>query len=215
MSRQKLQPIRTDELTERERKFINARADGLSLLAAWAGSGGDLYQGWQKDAGALERRLRSDVVQVRVGGRTVQMRGSMATEEQRSEILTRLYEMMQADIGDLLKEDGSLDLELAREAGQTRLIRKIEIKELKGKSGEIETTTKLELYSAIEAARSLADILGLKQMPRQNDADRDAMRELVEQKIALVMSEKDIDRDAAVAWMRELPLPEGARRWLM
>jgi hypothetical protein len=52
-------------------------------------------------------------------------------------------------------------------------------------------------------------------MPRQNDADRDAQRELVEKHIALVMSEKGIDRDGAKAWMRELPLPEGARRWLM
>lgn len=214
MPRKKPQPIPADALTERERKFINARADGLSLLAAWGAAGGDLYQGWQKDAGALERRLRSDVVKVRVGGRTVQIRGSMATEDQRSEILTRLYEMMQADVGDLLKEDGSLDLELAREAGQTRLIRKIEIKD-SGEGEKAERTIKLELYSAIEAARSLADILGLKQMPRQNDADRDAMRELVERQIASVMAEKNLDRESAVAWMRELPLPEGARRWLM
>lgn len=209
-------PIDDADLTERERLFRDLRADGLDIRTAYAGSGYSLVNGWRHTAGQLDRRLKPEVVRLRVGGRIVRMRGSQATEDQRNEILSKLFEIANADIGDLMDEDGGLDLKLARHAGQTKLIRKLEITESKDKEGFVtETKCKIELYSAMEALKSLATILGIEQMPRQNEQDRNEMRDLVEQQITAVMAEKDCDREFAIAWMRELPLPSQAQRYLM
>lgn len=208
MARKKVQPI-PDELTERERKFINARADGLSLLAAWGAAGGELYQGWQKDAGELDRRLKSDVNHVRIAGRVFQVRGKFVTDDMRDEMIAAFYEIATASPLDFFDAEGQIDLEAARQSGKGHLIKKVFVN---SDTGKIES---VELHSQIEARKAMADVMGFKQQPRQNDADRDAMRDLVEKQIAAVMAEKGVDRDSAVAWMRELPLPEGAKRWLM
>lgn len=113
------------------------------------------------------------------------------------EIIGTLAQQMHADIADLLNDNGEFDYKLACERSVTGQIKKLKIKD------GFETTYEIELYSAQDAARSLADICGLKQQPRENEQDARRKREWAEQQLQLVMERIGFDREAALQWMRE------------
>jgi hypothetical protein len=108
------------------------------------------------------------------------------------EVLGTLGQYLHSDITDLLDETGRFSLPIARENGVTGQIRKMRIKEreLFSEAGPIgvETTYDLELYSALDAAKTLADIFGLKQMPRENEEDRRRKTRIYEQLVSKVIA---------------------------
>jgi hypothetical protein len=118
-------------------------------------------------------------------------RAKRAAKVENDEVIGVLAQQMHGDIADLLDESGRFDYQRAVESGVTSQIKKLRIKERKiyAMSEEIgvETTHELELYNAQEAAGKLADIFGLKQLPRENDADRERKTAIYEQVVANVI----------------------------
>lgn len=94
-----------------------------------------------------------------------------------------------ADLADFFNKDGSLDLKSAQRAGVSRTIKKYKTRRSpvlvagEGKDRDMatayEVTTEIELHDSQAAARSLADIMGIKQMPRVNDADKARDKEMI------------------------------------
>lgn len=90
------------------------------------------------------------------------------------EVLFLLADHMRADIAvfaDCVNEDGSLDLKRAKQSGCSHLVKKLKIKSFRDKNGNLIKQTEIELHDAQAAARTLADIHGMKQQARQNDDD--------------------------------------------
>ncbi|MDQ3636083.1 MAG: terminase small subunit [Acidobacteriota bacterium] len=69
-----------------------------------------------------------------------------------------------ASIDDAFDDDGNFSMEKARATGAIDLIKSIT--RSPGKYGE---TVKVEFYSSADARKELADYLGLKQLPRENE----------------------------------------------
>ena len=94
-----------------------------------------------------------------------------------NEVIRTLANQMRGDLTDLLQDDGTFNMDYARSTGLTPLIKKMRVKErvIRDTSGkdtnEIERTTELEIYSAQEAAKKLADILGLTKEAAKNPYD--------------------------------------------
>ena len=104
------------------------------------------------------------------------------------EVLYLLADHMRADIAvlaDCVKEDGELDLVAAQEKGVSHLVKKLKIRSFRDKNGNLIKTTEVEIHDSQAAARTLAEIHGLKQQPRQNEDD--AAR--VSREIARLVSE--------------------------
>src|ERR1700736_1817988 len=78
------------------------------------------------------------------------------------EVIGTLVAQMRADIGDLLDDDGNLDLAAARAAEATHIVKKLKIrtKAIPVKGGEpiTETTCEVELYDSLRAATQLSRI---------------------------------------------------------
>jgi hypothetical protein len=170
-------------LTVREQLFVEHVAQGKSLTqSALAAGYSPKYaaeigkQNYQKLPvyTAVQRR-----VQTTIGADT-------------DEVLALLACHLRADVADfedLVQEDGRLDLKTARERGVSRLIKKLDYEPVALQASEdgapvTRYRCKVELHDSQAAARTLADIFGIKQMPRENDRDRELRVELAEKAIA-------------------------------
>lgn len=127
------------------------------------------------------------------------------------EVLYLLADHMRADVAvfeGCLNENGTLNLTAAKKAGCSHLVKKIKTRNLHDRDGNSVTTTEIELHDSQAAARTLAEIHGLKQQPRQNEDD--VVR--VNREIARLVSE-GWEPDEAKAIVLEAE-PRAAR-WLM
>lgn len=79
----------------------------------------------------------------------IQQRFKAAARVEADEVMVTLARIMRGDIGEFIKEDGTIDVF----GGDTRIIRKWR-KTDKGES--------IELYSSLDAAREIAELMGLK-----------------------------------------------------
>lgn len=90
------------------------------------------------------------------------------------EIHYLLADHLRANLGDFvdcLKDDGSLDLEKAQAKGVAHLVKELDCTTTYDEDGNKTVKTKLKLHDSQTAAKVLADIHGLKQMPRENEID--------------------------------------------
>jgi len=127
------------------------------------------------------------------------------------EILYLLGDHLRADISifeDCIRENGTLDLTKAREIGASHLVKKLKIRNFRTKAGDLVTTTEIELHDSQSAARTLAEIHGLKQQPRQNEDDAAK----VSREIARLVSEGFEPEQAKQIVIEAEPK---AARWLM
>ena len=96
------------------------------------------------------------------------------------DIIGAQAEIAFASIEDAMDDEGVLDFAKAKENGSAKLIKKISRQQTK--YGE---TVAVEFYSRTDALAQLADILGIKQKPRENDDTiqkwQTAMNQLMEQ----------------------------------
>jgi hypothetical protein len=84
-----------------------------------------------------------------------------------------------ASIEDSMDENGALDFAKAKKNGSAKLIKKITTQHTKNG-----TNTIVEFYPRTEALSQLSDILGIKQLPKTNDKDREAWASEIAAKIA-------------------------------
>ena len=127
------------------------------------------------------------------------------------EVLFLLADHLRSDLADFegcFKDDGRLDLVKAQERGVSRLVRKIKnttrtISQGEGMEPIREVTCEIELYSAQDAAGKLIPVLGLKQRPKDNEADIERRQRWAEEKLRDVMNRLSMDRPAALTWLRK------------
>lgn len=104
-----------------------------------------------------------------------------------NEVLNLLGAHLSADVADFegcFDDEGRLDLKQAKAKGVSRLVKKIKTttRTISRDDGaqEREVTTHLEFHDSQSAARTLVEILGLKQMPRENDEQLNHDKEMAE-----------------------------------
>jgi hypothetical protein len=95
------------------------------------------------------------------------------------DVIGAYQEMAFASIEDSLNDKGDLDFKKAKKNGSAKLIKKITTQHTK--SG---VNTIVEFYPRTEALSQLSDILGIKQLPRDNEKDRTKAIEELAAKIA-------------------------------
>jgi len=174
-----------EQLTVREQRFVEFVAQGKSYTEAAIEAG--YSERWAEEIG--KQNYRKLPIQQAVQER---IQGIKASTD---EIHFLLAMHLRGDIGDLedcLNDDGDFSLRRAKKLGLSRLIKKFKPRTVrrvdKDGSETVEKTVDIELYSAQEAAKVLADIQGLKQAPKVNEADvereREKFEELVRRRIA-------------------------------
>ena len=142
----------TEQLTDQERRFIKARADGLSLLAAWRAADGELYPGWRGDARDLERRLsrRRAEAERPYRAQAIEREQQRArTAPLRRELCAGLQIIINADLGAAIGDDGRLDLKALKASGIGPAIRSLRWND----DGKL---CGVSLYSRAEVAKLLA-----------------------------------------------------------
>lgn len=186
-------------LTLREERFVEFVAQGKSLTDAALEAG---YS--EKTARAIgQENLTKPVLQQALQQR---IQGLKAETDEIHRLLALHLRGDMGDLVDCLDDDGDFSLSRAKRLGLSRLIKKFKPRTTrrvdKDGSETIEKTVDIELYSAQEAAKVLADIHGLKQAPKTNEADvlRERAKGLFEQALARLGSE-----EAAKEWIAGYP----------
>ena len=201
-------------LTTKEEAFTeNYCANGFNATQAAADAG---YKGNRATLAQVGyENLRKPEIPSRVRTRLDGLHASA------DEVLNLLADHLRADLADFqgcFDDEGGLDLDKAKEKGVSRLVRKIRsvtrmIPRGKDEEPIRETTVEIELYSAQDAAAKLILALGLKQRPRENEADAERRRTWAEEKLKIVMTRLNLGRPAALAWLREnAPARSGSTR---
>lgn len=176
-SRKKLTPRRERFVTE----AIKARAEDRSMTSA-AIAAGYAPSGAHQEA---HRLLREPLVLERIE------RAKRASGVTPEEIIGTLALQMHSDIADLLTKNGEFDYKGACKRGVTGQIKKLKVKDRKALGKIVETTYELELYSAQDAAKSLANIFGLNKQPGVNPSDVQRARAEIDRLVAEGWSEQD------------------------
>lgn len=145
------------KLNHKEQKFVDAVAKGVGHEQA------AIYAGYSpKSARTLAARLLQNVaISIALEKRREYFR-SIANVEA-ADIIGAQVEIAFATIEDAHDENGRFDYQKAVKTGAAKLIRKISRQYTK--FGE---TVAVEFYSRTDALGQLTDILGLKQMPKEN-----------------------------------------------
>lgn len=145
-------------LNDRDMRFVDGIAKGKSQAQAYRDAGFEADHTARTNA---VTKVRSPAIQEAIAARRAEFR-AMADVEAK-EIIGAHTDIAFSSIEDLLDENGNLDLEKARENGSIRLIRKLTRQVTKNGAN-----FSFELYSRTDALNQLTEILGLKQMPREN-----------------------------------------------
>lgn len=181
----KAKSAKKPKLTTQDEQFVDKVAKGVAASRAYVEVGHKSTKNNRKSAGD---KLRKPHIQQALEERKAYFR-SIADVEAK-DIIGAQQEIAFASIEDALDESGRLDFNKARENGSAKLIKKIARQQTQ--YGENVT---VEFYSRTDALSQLADMLGLKQAPRQNEADLkktvDALREYLERF-------PDADREQAI-----------------
>ena len=197
--------------TAREQRLIELRAQGKTIAQA------ALEAGY---APVSAHAIGSETLEKPEIQRAVQQRIRDITEADKSEVLQLFAAHLRgdpADFADCFLEDGRLDWDKAKARGISRLIKDYDCEPIAlrlGDEGEIVTRyrVKIRFYSSQTSAAKLADIQGIKQQPRQNEHDEQKRRDLALDQLKQVMERLGLERDQAIAWMRE-HVPAAAR-WI-
>jgi phage terminase small subunit len=182
MPRRKKDSQGNEILTVREQLFVEGVARGKSLTQA------ALDAGYSPDSA---NKIGTENQSKPVIRQAVQQRVQGVTQADTDEVLQLFAAHLRGDVADfqdLFLEDGRLDLQKAKALGISRLIKKLDYEPVSlmavgSEQGEIFVTRyrcKVEFHDSQSAAKTLADIMGIKQQPRANDADRAHDKEMVE-----------------------------------
>jgi hypothetical protein len=162
---------------------------------------------------AGSRLMTNDDIQERVDKRRAEAmaRAGIQTDV----VIGSLAEIATSSLADVLPDDEFL--QKARALGTDHLIKKLRRTVRTTSGGEKIETYEYELFDRLNALSQLADNLGIKQQPRQNDADRDRREDyeaLVERVIARAAAVGEVvTRTEVIARVIEQK-PE-AEQWLM
>lgn len=144
-------------MTDKEEKFVDFVAKGCGHAEAAEKAG---YS--KRSAGTLASRLLNNPeVKDAIQARREYFR-SIADVDAK-DIIGAQVEIAFASIEDALDDKGNLDFAKAKKNGSAKLIKKISRSDTK--YGE---NVSVEFYSRADALGHLSEILGLKQMPREN-----------------------------------------------
>ncbi|HMV51319.1 MAG TPA: terminase small subunit [Blastocatellia bacterium] len=175
--------------------------------------------GYQGDTNTLNQVARDNLQNPTIHARIQErIEGVAATAD---EVLNLLGHHLRADVAGFegcFTEDGRLDLKEAKAKGVSRLVKKLRTttRTVESETGPtvLEVTTQLEFHDAQSAARTLVEVLGLKQMPRENDDQRkhdEEMAESVREEIARLIAEGWKAKDARAIVLDAHP---EASQWL-
>lgn len=186
-------------LTTKEELFVEGVARGKSKTQAAKDAGYSRRRAAEIGKENYQKPLIQQAVQERIA----------AIKADTNEILSLFAQHLRADFGDFDNEcwndDGTVNWPVAKARGLSRLVKKVRRKTIPQKNGaqpiiEVE----VELHDAQAAGRTLADIAGLKQQPRENDKDRLEKKKYYEALVTRILERmaaegQDIDRSAAIS----------------
>ena len=199
-------------LTVREQLFVEGVAQGKSLTQAALDAGYSSDYAGQIGSENYKRLEIQRAVQERVQG---------VTQADTDEVLQLFASHLRGDVADfqdLFLEDGRLDLQKAKALGVSRLIKKLDYEPVELELGDDDKIItryrcKVEFHDSQSAAKTLADIMGIKQQPRANEYDEQRRREWGEGQLKRVMEALNVERAEAIEWMRQ-HTPTAAE-WIM
>jgi hypothetical protein len=163
---------------------------------------------------AASRMLRSEKVRERI--RELEAQSASST----SEVVGTLASQMRADVADFFEEGENPIVDRARRLGVSHLIKELDITERfipngPGREPTREVRTKLKLYDAQAAARTLGKYKGLEVAPKENDADvtrrAEGFRALVDQLYNEALDKGEPTTRAAIAHRMIRLKPEVAK----
>lgn len=116
-----------------------------------------------------------------------------------------------ADFEGILKDDGSIDLKLAKQRGVSRLIKKI--RSVPTKLGMIR---EIEFYSSKDSADSLSAVLGLNKQAAENPDTIEKRQAFWRTQIEKVMAAKGLEEGDAREWLlRNVSAAQAEQQYLM
>lgn len=193
-------------LTPREQLFVEGVAQGKSLTQA------ALDAGYSEKTAAYIGKNKYQKIPIRAA---VQQRIEGVTGATTEETLLLLASHMRADVADFrdcFNDDGTLNLERAKEIGVSRLVKKIKsvpvVLRVEGES-VVRYQTEIELHNSQDAAKALFANLRLVAgeptaiLSHRDEAREAELRDRAEARIAELMPHTGGDRDAAIALLRE------------
>jgi hypothetical protein len=150
--------------------------------------------GYQGNTNTLNQVARDNLQKPTIQT-AVQQRILDVVKADTDEVLRLFAAHMRGDVADfegLFLPDGRLDLAKAKELGVSRLIKKLDYEPVSFIVGEdlrqvVYYRCKIEMHDPQSAASKLADIFGMKQQPRANEADRERKTQLYERMIERVI----------------------------
>ncbi len=188
-------------LTIREQRFVEGLARGKSKTQAAKDAG---YSA-KSAADIGKKNPRKPPID-----RAVQERLA-AVKADTNEVLSLFALHLRSDFGDFddacWNEDGTINWKVAKKRGLSRLVRRVkrETRYARNEQGKPEKIVKVEveLYDAQAAGRTLAEIAGLKQQPRENEADKRERKKYYEALVTRIIERSvaeglDIDRETAI-----------------
>lgn len=176
--------------------------------------------GYQGDTNALNQQARYNLQNPTISARVRERVEGVAADT--DEVLNLLGEHLRADIADFegcFDEEGRLDLKEAKKRGVSRLVKKLRVttRTIKQNDGAAvrEVTTQIEFHDAQSAARTLVDVLGIKQQPRENDEQRkhdEQMAAAVKEEFRRLRVDEGMREADAISIL--LAANPDARKWL-
>lgn len=117
---------------------------------------------------AAHRMIRNDKIQSHIHKRTRErLKGVKANADEIYYLLSDHLRVDIADFEDCFTEEGSIDLQRAKAAGVSHLVKKVRTRIGRGGTKTIE----IEFHDSQAAAARLAKLMGLEQQPRTNQDD--------------------------------------------
>jgi hypothetical protein len=151
-----------------EQRFVENIAAGMTQTAAYK-------EAYPKASDASARACASQkLTDPNIQAAVIQERKDQAASAAGvtvAMVVGGVAELAFGSIADIPFVDGHVDWERARESGVDKLIKSIRVQRHTTKDGRDFVTTNIELYSRLDALKELGDYLGVKQKPRENDAE--------------------------------------------
>lgn len=176
--------------------------------------------GYQGDTNALNQQARYNLQNPTISARVRERVEGVAADT--DEVLNLLGEHLRADVADFegcFDEEGRLDLKEAKKRGVSRLVKKLRVTTRTMQQGDgaavREVTTQIEFHDAQSAARTLVDVLGIKQQPRENDEQRkhdEQMAAAVKEEFRRLRVDENMREADAISIL--LAANPDARKWL-
>lgn len=201
------------------------KAAALEVIVACAGNISDaarrtqipertLNDWWNSTSAASSARAR---VQAQAAERIDALHAT------RDEVLSLLAIHLRGDLSALagcFDATGRLDLEKAKEAGASRLVKKLSHRAtpLKRADGtvEYEFSTQIEIHDPQSAAQKLVSVLGLAQQPAENQQDAERRRAFWAAQIERVSQEDGCTPEEARQWLlANVQAAQQEQQWLM